>query len=313
MVTIDYLRLSITNDCNLNCLYCRPCTSHPFIPFEKQDEALSSEEMIDIVKVLVANGIRKVRITGGEPLLREDVVGLVEMLSRMKGLEEISMTTNGTFLAKRARQLKRAGLSRINISLDTLKRDKYIDITGKDCLNEVFQGIEEALYMEFLPVKLNVVIMKGINEDEVLDFAKLTLNEPLIVRFIECLPILNNYEFIPNNKIKQGIEWKFGKLKAKRGVHHGPAENFQIKNSLGGIGFISPLSQPFCNKCNRLRLTSTGLLRPCLFSDFEVDLNKALKEGREEEIKTLFEVAIKNKPKQHNLDFSTCHMYRIGG
>lgn len=312
-MAVSYLRISITDRCNLRCIYCMP---HGGISKIDSEEILRFEEIEHFVRLSVDWGIEKIRITGGEPLLRKDVVRLIRMLSQIRGLNDISMTTNGLLLSRYAKELKNAGLKRVNISLDTLKKDKFMKITRFDGLDNVLEGIKKAKQEGLSPIKINTVIIKGINDDEVIDFAKLTLNEPLIVRFIECLPILNNYQFVPNNKIKQVIEGEFGKLEASRGFPEstpGPAENFRIRNSSGAIGFISPLSQPFCNRCNRLRLTSTGLLRPCLLSDFELDLKGALREGRDKEIKTLFELAIKNKPKGHNLNFSTCHMFRIGG
>lgn len=312
-MAINYLRISVTDRCNLRCIYCMPQEG---ISAMASDEILRFEEIERFVRLSVGWGIDKIRITGGEPLIRKDIVMLIRLLSKIKGINDISMTTNGLLLSRYAKELKAAGLNRVNISLDTLKKDRFMKIARFNGLDNVLEGIKKAREEGLSPIKINVVIIKGINDGEVIDFVKLTLREPLIVRFIECLPILNNYQFVPSNEIKQVIEGEFGKLEAKRGLldsNHGPAENFQIKNSSGAIGFISPLSHPFCDRCNRLRLTSTGLLRPCLFSDFEVDLKKPLKEGRGEEIKTLFEKAIKNKPEQHNLNFSTCHMFRIGG
>jgi len=290
-------------------------------------EVLRFEEIERFVRLSTHWGIDKIRITGGEPLVRKDIVRLIRMLSEIRGINDISMTTNGLLLTKFAYELKRAGLKRVNISLDTLKKDRFMKITGFNELDNVLDGIERAKEEGLNPIKINAVIIKGINDDEVIEFARLTLNEPLIVRFIECLPILNNYQFVPNNKIKQAIEGEFGKLEELKGIveaNHGPADNFQIRNSLGAIGFISALSNPFCDRCNRLRLTSTGLLRSCLLSDFEIDFKKTLKEGTDAEIRALFELAIKNKPKlpksfgylqpeAHNVNFNTCHMFSIGG
>ena len=266
MAKVDYLRLSVTSDCNLNCLYCRPRTEASF-----RTSPLSYKEMLEIVKVLAGNGIRKLRITGGEPLLREDIADLIGMLSGIRELEDISMTTNGVFLKKAARSLKEAGLSRINISLDTLRKDRYKDVTGEDCLTEVFQGIEEALCAGLLPVKLNVVVMKGINEDEVLDFVKLACHKKIIIRFIELFSTNKAYHFmkyfVPNNSIKEKIEMAFGPLEEVDGVRgSGPARYFKVSGNPGVIGFIDSATSNFCHNCSRIRMSCDGRLYQCLFS-----------------------------------------------
>jgi len=250
--------------------------------------------MVEIVKVLTLNGIRKVRITGGEPLLREDVADLIWMLSGIRELEEISMTTNGIFLKKMARSLKKAGLSRINISLDSLRKDRYKDITGEDCLIEVLHGIEEALCVGLLPVKLNVVIMKGINEDEVLDFVKLSCRQKIIIRFIELFSTHKDYHFfdyfVPNSSIKENIELAFGPLEELNGIKGGgPARYFKVNllpptrwNRVGVIGFIDSASSNFCHRCSRIRMSCDGRLYQCLFSSEHLSLRnkeKSLKQS----------------------------------
>lgn len=284
MAKVDYLRLSVTGDCNLNCLYCRPRTEASF-----HTSPLSYKEMVEIVKVLAGNGIRKLRITGGEPLLREDIADLIGMLSGIRELEDISMTTNGVFLKKAARSLKEEGLSRINISLDTLRKDRYKDITGEDCLTKVFQGIEEALRAGLLPVKLNVVVMKGINEDEVLDFVKLACHKKIIIRFIELFSTNKAYHFmkyfVPNSSIKEKIEMAFGPLEevgpVRNGISNGvngikgsgPARYFKVNplplrrwDRVGVIGFIDSATSDFCHNCSRIRMSCDGRLYQCLFS-----------------------------------------------
>ncbi len=273
MAKVDYLRLSVTSDCNLNCLYCRPRTEAFF-----HISPLSYKEMLEIVKVLAGSGIRKLRITGGEPLLREDIADLIGMLSGIRELEDISMTTNGVFLKKAARSLKKAGLSRINISLDTLRKDRYKDITGEDCLIKVFQGIEEALRAGLLPVKLNVVVMKGINEDEVLDFIKFASHKKIITRFIELFSTNKAYQFmkyfVPNSYIKEKIEMAFGPLEEVDGVKgSGPARYFKVNppqprrwDRVGVIGFIDSATSDFCHNCSRIRMSCDGRLYQCLFS-----------------------------------------------
>jgi cyclic pyranopterin phosphate synthase len=286
------------------------------IPKIASHEILDFEDIDYFVKLSIGWGINKVRITGGEPLVRKDIVTLIEMLSKINGIEELSMTTNGLLLSGYAKELKKAGLRRVNISLDTLRNDRFREITGFSGLENVLEGIKTAQEEALNPVKINVVVIKGINDDEVAEFAELTMNEPVIVRFIEHMPMINNYEYVSNNTIKQVIEERFGKLEPTGRFlesNNGPAEQFRIKSSCGAVGFISAFSTPFCSKCNRLRLTSTGILKPCLASNSEVDIKEALKERKDEDIKNLFELAVRNKPETPCPEFRTCYMSRIGG
>ena len=321
--SIDTLRISVTDRCNLRCTYCMP--EKGIIP-KSPDEILSFEEIEKIVQILVPMGITKVKITGGEPLVRKGIIHLVEKLAQIKGLCDISMTTNGISIAKFARDLKNAGLSRINISLDSLNKDKFTSITRGGDIRDVWLGIDEAFKVGLEPVKINVVLIKGINDDEILDFARLTLNMPIHVRFIEFMPMLNGLfwdeeKFIPNDEVKEECEI-LGKLSPESNVlGSGPAAYYRLEGSKGSIGFISPLSHSFCNNCNRLRLTSDGRLRLCLHHENELNLKDMLRKGcRIEEIKKSIEKAVQDKPKRHNLcsgsrvfHYSNSAMSSIGG
>lgn len=316
---IDYLRVSITDRCNLRCRYCMPLEG---IVYKAHKAIIRYEEIIRIVQVGVELGIRKIRITGGEPLVRRGVIDFVRQLNRVKGIVDISMTTNGTFLPKFGRALRDAGLKRINISLDTLKRERYVEITRRERFDEAIKGIKTALKVGFDPVKINVVIMKGINDDEVLDFVRLTRELPLHIRFIEFMPLgklglLQSERYMPLNEIKARIKEKEEILPATlRG--NGPAEYYKIPYAQGTIGFIAPISHNFCADCNRMRLTADGKLRPCLASDLEVDMHDDKGEIRNmEDIRERFKKAIRIKPISHNFvgkDYlSKRSMFQIGG
>jgi cyclic pyranopterin phosphate synthase len=287
-------------------------------------EILSYEEIARITRVAVEKGISKVRITGGEPLVRKDALYFVNLVSHIKGVEDLSMTTNGVLLKDLAQPLFDAGIKRINISLDSLKANKYREITRKDCLTKVLEGIEEVVKVGFSPVKINVVAIRGFNDDEILNFAKLTLLNPYQIRFIEFMPIgpENNWtkkKSITSQELKEKIE-EFQKLlpvDLKR--LKGPAKIYRFKGARGEIGFISPLSDHFCSTCNRLRLTADGKLRTCLFSDEETDLKTFLRRGCSDlELKEIIDSAVLKKPKKHNVTpsvFKKCSrtMSRIGG
>ena len=312
---IEYLRVSITDRCNLRCIYCMPPEG---IKPLRHEDILKFEEIEEIVRYSIDWGIDKVRITGGEPLVRKGVVYLVETLSNLKGVEDLSMTTNGILLKNYARDLKSAGLQRINVSLDSLNADKFQRITKVGKLSLVLDGIEEALKRGLEPVKINVVVMKGINDDEVLDFAKMSLDRPLHIRFIEFMPLgykgfAKEDRLIPVSQIKERLK-ELGELipAQVRGV--GPAKSFRFEESSGTIGFITPMSEHFCATCNRLRLTADGKLYPCLFSDYGVDIKTPLRTGAGyREIKELFKEALKNKPEKHSIKGNNQVMSKIGG
>ena len=313
----NYLRLSVTDRCNLKCLYCRP--SERVRPL-KQEELLSFEEITTVVGLAVARGIKKVRITGGEPLVRNNITDLIKMLSRIKGIRDLPMTTNGVRLAEFARPLKKAGLSRVNVSLDSLDRKKFAIITGQDNLLQVLRGIRAAREAGLEPIKINVVILKGINDNEILDFVNFAREKSLIVRFIECMPTNGSEQngwYFSTVRVKKIIERKWGTLKPLPFFFpYSPARYFRIDHTKVVLGFISPISQPFCHHCTRLRLTAAGKLRPCLASDLEIDLRRPLKgKNRDYEIKASFDLAMKEKLKKRPelLYQRNKYMFQIGG
>lgn len=319
---INYLRLSITDRCNLRCIYCMPDDG---IGFMSHDNILRYEEILRIVELSIQKGIHKVRLTGGEPLVRKGFTGFIKRLSRIEGLKEITLTTNGVLLKEFAADIKNSGIHRINISLDSLKRERFSQITGRDLFNQVWEGILEAERVGFDPIKINMVAMRGINDDEIGDFARLTMEKPYHVRFIENMPVGRNNgwridRFISALEIYNLIQ-KIGPLTPilKRDPLDGPAQRFVLDGARGEIGLIGALSNHFCDICNRLRLTADGHLRGCLFSDHEIDIKTALREGKgDDEILSLLEKAIKEKPKSHNLNMlcprnCTRQMSSIGG
>lgn len=318
---INYLRVSVTDRCNLRCCYCMPQEG---IPLARHDEVLSFEEILQIVKCANELGINKIRLTGGEPLVRKDLTELVGMLKRECAIKDLSLSTNGLLLSRYAEQLKRNGLDRVNVSLDTLKPARFREITRGGELKQVLEGIEAALATDFKQVKINTVLIEGFNEDEVLDLASLALRKDLIVRFIELMPIgqavVEKLRFISLEKAKRILEREFKLLPASgaESGSNGPARYYKIDdNSQGLIGFISPLSKKYCQSCNRLRLTAKGALRPCLAYDAEISLKEALREdGGPEKIKELFRQAVRSKPAGHGWDegkVTASMMAAVGG
>lgn len=316
---LDYLRLSVTDKCNLDCLYCNPLEKESFL---SRDDVLSYEEMVRLVNLFVGLGIKKVRITGGEPLIKRNITGLIMMLKQINGLEELTMTTNGVFLKDMAYQLKAAGLDRINISIDTLKKERFKTITGKDCFDDVWQGICNAIQAGLRPVKLNVVVMEGVNDDEVLDFARLTFEYPLSVRFVEFFPTTKRSEalsryIIKNAEIKKRIITSFGHMERTFKIKgNGPAEYYQLKDAQGSIGFISSYSRDFCNQCNRVRLDCAGRISPCLFSGHICDLRKILHgENNDDELSRIIRNVFEMKPgfTKHIANGYKVEMSSIGG
>ncbi|MDO8717340.1 MAG: GTP 3',8-cyclase MoaA [Dehalococcoidales bacterium] len=302
---INYLRISVTDRCNLNCIYCSE--GDLSTQARLRSENLTYEEINRIVEVAATLGITKVRLTGGEPLVRSDLSRLVEMLSRIKGIDDIALTTNGMLLGQYAPELKKAGLKRVNVSLDTLQPDKFQRITGTDNLKDVFAGIEAARINGLNPVKINMVVLRGINDDEIIDFARLTIDRGWHIRFIEFMPLgkLKNEvgEMVSGEQIRERIQ-KLGHLEPDTGKGgDGPARYYRFTGAEGTIGFISPMTQHFCHSCNRLRLTADGQLRPCLLDDDEVDLRAALRNGaKTEELTELIRRAVALKQEEHHLD-----------
>lgn len=299
---IDYLRVSVTDRCNLRCHYCMP---EEGIPDKSHDQILSYEELVKIITAGVELGISKVRVTGGEPLARLGLVEFIQMINQIPGLTEISMTTNGILLSQYANQLKAAGLKRVNISLDTLHREKYQQITRRDQFEQVMAGIYAALEVGFHPVKINVVAMRGVNDDEIMNFVQLARQEPLHIRFIEFMPLGASKEeqsqrYISLEKIKEQIEEEVELLPTEV-KSFGPAEHYQLPDGKGSIGFITPISHNFCASCNRLRLTADGKLRPCLDHDLEIHLrDETGKLGDQNQLQDQFTQAILLKPACHH-------------
>lgn len=321
---IRYVRISITDRCNLRCRYCMPLGGVQWVP---HDEVLTYEEMLRILRICIRRGVEKVRITGGEPLLRKGIVDFVAQVKAIDGLKDLTLTTNGILLESMARPLKEAGLRRVNVSLDTLDKAKFAHITRVDAFDEVIRGICAAQEHGLSPVKINVVAIRGFNDGEIVDFAKLTRTLPVEVRFIELMPVgcitkYPEHENISAEEIKETIERRFGPLdQMKRGL--GPAWMYRMPGAQGSIGLIGALSErDFCGSCNRIRITATGQLRPCLFSEDQVDLLGSMRSGISDEgLERLIEEGVRRKPPGHGVckgmdmahDVKRSNMSDIGG
>jgi cyclic pyranopterin phosphate synthase len=301
--TVDYLRLAVTDRCNLRCIYCMPPEGIPKLAHE---DILSYEELLRIVRIVRSLGISKIRITGGEPLVRKGIISFVHRLVDVVTPGEVTMTTNGVLLADYAADLFNAGIRRINISLDTLRADRFSMITRTDAFGDVMKGIEKAMQVGFRPVKLNTVVMKGINDDEVEDLARLTLKEPVHVRFIEFMPFGDREwedKFISADEIISRLA-EVGELEPTISLNNnGPAKYMRFRGAVGKIGIISPMSHHSCDSCNRLRLTPEGKLRTCLFATEEIDVSRFLRSSASDgEIARILVDALKKKPKHRALD-----------
>jgi GTP 3',8-cyclase len=317
---IDYLRLSVTDRCNLRCTYCMP---EEGIPRLHHEDILSYEEVLRLARIVTQMGITRIRITGGEPLIRKDILYLCASIARMPGLENLSITTNGLLLSQYARGLFDAGIKRINISLDTLQPEKYAAITRRDCFEQVWGGIRAVRDIGFAPIKLNTVVMQGVNDDEIEDLASLTYHYPFEVRFIEFMPFQSDEDedrFVAADKVLDRLAAVAPLLPTASGNSNGPARHYRFPNALGKIGIISPISQHFCQTCNRLRVTADGKLRTCLFSSEETDLKTPLRGGAsDKEMMATIYAAIRSKPERHELDNRILRkcisrpMVRIGG
>ena len=300
---IDYLRISITDHCNLNCSYCAPFGGRKKLTHA---EILSYEEIYRLTKAAVEAGISKVRITGGEPLMRKGVVELCRMLSGIQGLESLTLTTNGVRLQELAPQLHDAGVQRVNVSLDTLRPERFRKITGYDLLPQVLAGISMAQEVGLHPVKINTVVMRGVNEDEIEDFAELSVEKPYHVRFIELMPFNGSVDhqslFVPVEEMVKRVK-RVGDLSLEPAAESsGPARLCSLPGAKGKVGFIAPLSYHFCGSCNRLRLTADGKLRTCLFSQQEIDIKGPLRAGASiAEMASIFRLAASQKPHGHSL------------
>ena len=316
---LNYLRISITDRCNLRCLYCKPDGSIPKLPHH---DILTYEEILRVVELAVGLGISKVRITGGEPLVRKGICPFLKQLAQIDGVEDLSLTTNGVLLGKYVDEIKAAGVKRLNISLDTINPDKYAQITGQDTFKHVWEAIHRAHGLGFAPIKINVVALKGYNEDELIDMARLTIDNPFHVRFIEYMPIglarARHDDLLKTNDIKEKISEVGPLLPVARSDQDGPAERFQFAEAAGEIGFISPISNHFCQSCNRLRISASGQLRSCLLSDNQLDLRRALRNGgSNEDLVQMFLTSVQKKPAGHQITANgrkvNSQMSSIGG
>ncbi|MEN6485924.1 MAG: GTP 3',8-cyclase MoaA [Syntrophobacteraceae bacterium] len=317
---IEYLRLSVTDRCNLRCTYCVP---EKGVPKLEHHDILRYEEILRLAGLAAKMGISKIRITGGEPLVRKDILYLCERISRLNGVKSLSITTNGVLLPEFAQGLLQAGIHRINVSLDTLERGKFERITRRDSFQEVWRGITAAHAAGIAPIKLNAVVMQGVNDDEIEDLARLTFAYPFHVRFIEFMPFQENGRqdpFLSGDEIIDRLKRIGPLVPARSKDSNGPAQHYRFSGALGLIGIISPISHHFCPACNRLRVTADGKLRTCLFSSEETDLRELLRQGAlDDEIIAAIREAIEKKPEKHELDsavFRRCinrPMVAIGG
>lgn len=298
---INYLRLSITDRCNFRCTYCMP---HEGIDKVSHREVLSYEELMILAQAVVPLGIEKIRITGGEPLVRTGILGFLNKLSAISNLKQLVLTTNGALLAPMAADLLEAGVQRLNISLDSLREEKFRQITRCGSLPDVLSGIAAAERVGF-PIKINVVAMRGVNDDEIADFAALTVNKPYAVRFIEYMPTHKAESWqsyvIPGEEILQRIAEKYKLQPVIRGEMAGPSRDFKIAGASGTIGVITPLSGHFCQDCNRIRVTSQGQVRNCLFADSEFDLKPFLRAGDLPGLQHELIRVVNEKPNEHTL------------
>jgi len=305
---ISYLRISVTDRCNLRCVYCMPPEGVPWVPHER---ILRYEEIELVVRAAAQLGITKIRLTGGEPLVRRGIAELVRGIASIPGIDDLALTTNGTLLARHASGLAQAGLKRVNVSLDTLKPERFTRITRMGHLEDVLQGMEMARAAGLCPVKINTVVVRHLNDDEILDFARKTVESGWNVRFIEMMPIGNSGlaqpdrqdRVVTGREVRETIEASLGALMpAEVFPANGPARYYRLPDAQGTIGFITPMSEHFCYSCNRLRLTADGHLRPCLLSDQEIDLRAPIRQGAQvSEIMELLTQGIKRKPLQHHL------------
>lgn len=314
---INYARISVTDRCNLRCRYCMPECGVEKIP---HDGILTLEEVLRVAKIFERLGIKKIRLTGGEPLLRKNLPALIRELKKLSGIEQITLTTNGVLLKDFAPELLAAGLDGVNLSLDTLNEKTFADVTRRKLFDKVIDGLE-VLLNERINVKINCVPLRGINDGELLKLAALAKDNPVKVRFIELMPIGCAWESglkgIPTDEIFSTLESKFGKLVPVREKNslQGPAQYFKPKSFIGQIGFIDALEHKFCGKCNRIRLTATGFLKTCLSFDSGLDVRDLLRSGFDDEkILAAIREAIYRKPREHNFGGTTTfQMYQVGG
>lgn len=301
---ITYLRISVTDKCNLRCVYCMPEAGLPWLP---KADVLTYEEIIRIVEAAASVGVRSVRLSGGEPLIRKNLDRLVSGIAAVPGIEDIALSTNGLLLAQQVDALVRAGLNRVNVSLDTLRADRFTDLARRPGLEHVLAGIEAAIAAGLSPVKINCVVMRAKNDDEIADFARWTRSRAVFVRFIEVMPVHENMAlqaqtYMSSDEILERVRAVGDILPAPGPGGNGPARYFAFPNAPGAVGVISPLSHEYCERCNRVRLTADGRLRLCLFGDYEVDLRSPLRLGASnEDLARAMRAAMLIKPERHHL------------
>jgi GTP 3',8-cyclase len=303
---IESVRISVTDKCNFRCTYCMPAEGLEWLG---RDEILSFEEIARLTRILAALGVGEVRLTGGEPLVRRDLPVLVEMLARIPGVDDLSLTTNGILLDRLAEPLVAAGLRRLNVSLDTLDHVRFAEITRRDALDKVLRGLEEAeRYPQLRPIKVNCVAIKGFTESEVPALAELARRKPYVVRFIEFMPLdadraWSADQVLTGGEIRALIEERHGPLVELPAKASSTARRFKFADGNGELGFVNPVSEPFCSSCDRIRLTADGQLRTCLFSRREWDLKTPLRDGRsDEEIAEVLRFAVRHKELKHRVN-----------
>ncbi|WP_319370348.1 GTP 3',8-cyclase MoaA [uncultured Ilyobacter sp.] len=307
---INYLRISLTENCNLSCIYCRPDKC-----IEAKKDFMTKREVVSIVEAMAELGVKKVRFTGGEPLLRKDITEIISEVSKIDGIDDIALTTNGIFLAEKAKELKDAGLMRVNVSIDTLEKEKYRGLTGGN-LDMVLEGIKRAEQEGLHPVKLNVVLMKSYNSEEIENFVKITVEKEMDVRFIELMPMGSSVRWIEKEYLSsQEVLNRCPRLQiVEKDYAASPSLLYKFPEGKGRVGIINTISNKFCDSCNRVRITPSGKLKLCLHSNKEIDLLGALR--KDEDILELFRKNIPNKPEKHLLDkkhYNDKDMYKIGG
>jgi len=316
--TINYLRLSVTDRCNLRCRYCMP---EDGIGKVSHADILSYEELYQIARVAVSIGIDKIRITGGEPLVRKGIISFLQKLADIPGLGQLVLTTNGLLLEKMAADLLKAGVQRLNISLDSLNPETFRQISRCGDLSRVLAGIEAAKECGF-PLKLNMVVMRGINDHEILDFARLATTSATTVRFIEYMPAIREHDWqrlvVPGSEILARLAQQFSLIPLEQAEMAGPARNFCIPGAPGALGIITPVSHHFCSECNRIRVTATGLAKGCLFSESQLDLRPSLLSGSSLLLARALGAIVDSKPVSHQMSPKECHhqafsMASIGG
>ncbi|MFD1671874.1 GTP 3',8-cyclase MoaA [Agrilactobacillus yilanensis] len=321
----DYIRISVTDRCPLRCVYCMPEEGLPFFPTEK---VLSQDEIVKVVENFARHGVHSVRLTGGEPLVRTDIVDIVRRVKAVPGVDDVAITTNGLALPKYAKALKEAGLDRLNISLDTFKPEEYKRITRGGNIKQVLKGIQAASELDFEAIKLNVVLIKGQNDDEILDFLKYTIDRKVNVRFIEFMPIGTDQktwhsEYVSLDSVFETCRQEnlsYHSIKSLTG--NGPSDNYQIQGAVGSFGLIHPISCQFCENCNRLRITADGYIKACLYWDEEINIRDVIYD--EPAFDQLVQKALNTKPENHEMALAQAdriinhqptwrHMSQIGG